>query len=106
MLEASDEENPCLEAVLDNAPVKVGTPTPVGPYQLYNPLLLLPAAKRLQNDGKGIQESMDRHRSYIHYSGSLTTPPCSEEVDWFVMTDPVAVSQLQVPWGGDVNEGK
>lgn len=30
-------------------------------------------------------------RSYHTYGGSLTTPPCTEGVRWFVLTDPVTV---------------
>ena len=39
-----------------------------------NPLFLLP-----------------QDRSYFRYQGSLTTPPCTEGVDWFVMAEPVEV---------------
>ncbi len=35
-------------------------------------------------------------RTTWRYRGSLTTPPCSEGVSWFVMTEPVAVSREQV----------
>lgn len=35
-------------------------------------------------------------RRFYHYSGSLTTPPCSENVNWFVMKTPVEVSDQQV----------
>ena len=35
-------------------------------------------------------------RGYFRYAGSLTTPPCSEVVNWVVMTELVAVSQAQV----------
>lgn len=35
-------------------------------------------------------------RAFYHFKGSLTTPPCSEGVNWFVMKDPVTVSKAQV----------
>lgn len=30
------------------------------------------------------------------YTGSLTTPPCSEGVNWFVMTTPIELSEAQI----------
>ena len=35
-------------------------------------------------------------RDFFRYEGSLTTPPCSETVDWVVLSDPITVSQAQV----------
>jgi carbonic anhydrase len=35
-------------------------------------------------------------RSYYRYSGSLTTPPCSETVDWLLLTDPIQVAEADV----------
>lgn len=35
-------------------------------------------------------------RSYYHYVGSLTTPPCSEGVEWYVLTTPVLLSEGQI----------
>ncbi|WP_227429617.1 carbonic anhydrase [Psychrobacter sp. I-STPA6b] len=40
-----------------------------------------------------INKLLPTNSPYYHYSGSLTTPPCSEQVQWFVMTKPLAVSQ-------------
>ncbi len=35
-------------------------------------------------------------RGYYTYTGSLTTPPCSEGVTWFVLKTPVAISDAQI----------
>ena len=35
-------------------------------------------------------------RDFLRYEGSLTTPPCSETVDWVVLSDPITVSQAQI----------
>ncbi|MBW7897422.1 Carbonic anhydrase precursor [Candidatus Brocadiaceae bacterium B188] len=32
---------------------------------------------------------------YYHYSGSLTTPPCSEIVNWFILKTPITISKVQ-----------
>jgi len=34
--------------------------------------------------------------TYYRYSGSLTTPPCSETVDWLLLTDPIQVAAADV----------
>jgi carbonic anhydrase len=33
---------------------------------------------------------------YFHYKGSLTTPPCSENVHWFVRENPLEMSAEQI----------
>ena len=35
-------------------------------------------------------------RTYYRYEGSLTTPPCSETVDWLLLTDPIQVAEADV----------
>lgn len=35
-------------------------------------------------------------RTYYHYYGSLTTPPCTEGVNWSVMKTPIEVSEEQI----------
>jgi carbonic anhydrase len=36
-----------------------------------------------------------KHTTY-RYTGSLTTPPCTEGVNWFLMTEPVELSADQI----------
>jgi carbonic anhydrase len=43
-----------------------------------------------------INQILPADRSYFTYMGSLTTPPCSENVLWFVMKTPIYVSEDQV----------
>ena len=43
-----------------------------------------------------IQEMLPANTSVYTYSGSLTTPPCSENVKWNVMSDPIQVSAQQI----------
>lgn len=41
-------------------------------------------------------ELLPEKRTYYTYTGSLTTPPCSEGVHWYVMTEPVYISAKTV----------
>ncbi len=36
------------------------------------------------------------NKSYYNYNGSLTTPPCSEVVNWYVLKTPVTASKEQI----------
>lgn len=42
------------------------------------------------------QSLLPAKKSYINYQGSLTTPPCSEGVNWFVMKEPIELSKEQI----------
>jgi carbonic anhydrase len=41
-------------------------------------------------------ELMPKARDYYRFSGSLTTPPCSEGVNWLVLKHPVTASEKQI----------
>lgn len=70
-------ENAALKTVFANLPAKAGDkralPAPI------NVADLLPA-----------------ERGYYRFKGSLTTPPCSEEVSWQVLKQPVEISKAQL----------
>ena len=50
----------------------------------FNPVHLLP------------DTFLEGRRSYINYFGSLTTPPCTEGVNWYVYTDPIDVADVDI----------
>lgn len=70
-------ENRAFQTILDNAPY---TETRVVTQLMLNPRGLLPARKN----------------RFYSYGGSLTTPPCTEGVDWYVLSQPVEVSSSQL----------
>ncbi len=43
-----------------------------------------------------IDEMLPKNNSTYRYSGSLTTPPCSEGVSWFVYVEPIQLSSDQI----------
>jgi carbonic anhydrase len=60
----------------------------------------LPKAKGVETHLSGVKVDVDallpRARTTYRYDGSLTTPPCSEGVKWFVMTTPIPLSAGQI----------
>jgi carbonic anhydrase len=61
----------------------------------------LPTRKEQEVDAPGVDiNAADllpaNHDAYYAYTGSLTTPPCSENVAWFVMKAPTTVSSEEV----------
>jgi len=43
-----------------------------------------------------VKKMLPKSKNYFHYMGSLTTPPCSEGVNWYVMTTPITFSARQI----------
>lgn len=52
--------------------------------------------KRAIAPGITVAKLLPKNTTYYHYSGSLTTPPCSENVNWMILQNSVAVSRQQV----------
>ena len=70
-------QNDILQAAWDKMPTNTGDQAKLG--TTINAVDLLPS-----------------NRVYSHFNGSLTTPPCSEGVNWYVMQQPVEVSAQQI----------
>ncbi len=49
--------------------------------------------KNVKTNAAGI---LPRRRSYYTYGGSLTTPPCTEGVTWYILKSPVEISAAQI----------
>jgi len=43
-----------------------------------------------------LAELLPLNKSYFHYTGSLTTPPCSEVVNWYVLKQKITASAGQI----------
>lgn len=71
------KENAALKPVFDNLPAKSGETRKLDAN--LDAASLLPADK-----------------AYYAFTGSLTTPPCSEEVRWQVLKTPVEISDAQL----------
>ena len=72
-------ENPLIQTLWNNMPLEVGQE--LTPGTAINLTTLLPDAD---------------HRQYWTYMGSLTTPPCTEDVLWLVLKQPQPISADQV----------
>jgi carbonic anhydrase len=42
--------------------------------------------------------------AYYRYPGSLATPPCSETVEWLLLTDPIQVADADITAFANVYE--
>ncbi len=43
-----------------------------------------------------MRQLLPENPAFFHYTGSLTTPPCTENVKWFVFREPVQMSKKQI----------
>lgn len=69
--------NAVFEKIVSTMPMEEGSPIPADPA--IDPNALLPG-----------------QRAYYSYEGSLTTPPCSETVDWLVLANRIEVAKADI----------
>jgi carbonic anhydrase len=43
-----------------------------------------------------LSELLPQNKSFYHYAGSLTTPPCSEVVNWYILKNNITASAMQL----------
>lgn len=75
---AAGQQNEALQPVWAHMPAAVG------------------AARQVQGVTVNAADLLPADLSYYSYTGSLTTPPCGEDVRWYVLADPVEVSPVQI----------
>lgn len=73
------KSNPTIDELWKHIPETVGHDAALVPDAEINPGNLLPAS-----------------HDYYSYLGSLTTPPCTEIVTWYVLKTPVEISTAQI----------
>jgi len=66
----------------------------------------LPATENKESEVAGVSinanDLLPTDRNYYTFDGSLTTPPCSEGVHWYVMKSPIQFSLAQVAAFGKI----
>lgn len=77
LLQLGDQDQPVIQKVWNHLPLEKLQPEQV------------PA-------GLNLAELLPKARGYFTFMGSLTTPPCSEDVLWMVMREPVSLSAQQL----------
>lgn len=56
-------------------------------------------------EGIDVSSLIPDEKAYFHYLGSLTTPPLNENVEWYVMQNPVEISAEQIEALKEIYDG-
>jgi len=72
-------ENATIKKIIDHLPKEQGVEATI-PSEIVNPIDLLP----------------QDHVHYYRFMGSLTTPPCTEGIQWVVMANAITLSPGQI----------
>ncbi|NJM32916.1 MAG: carbonic anhydrase family protein [Limnobacter sp.] len=82
--------------------VEVGEANPIVNH-LWSRLPFLPGqTSQLASNLFSLTDLLPNDKSYFVFTGSLTTPPCTENVLWLVMQQPITLSTAQVATFGQV----
>jgi carbonic anhydrase len=73
------EENEALTPVFDHIPTGVSE-----------------RAETIEGETVDLAAVLPAVRTFYQYQGSLTTPPCSEGVAWYILATPIEISQEQL----------
>ena len=77
MMFKEGKANPLLDKLWAQMPVKAGD-------------------KQTLSKSVNVSDLLPKDRSYYRFSGSLTTPPCSEGVRWLMLKKPMTASKAQI----------
>ncbi len=72
------KENPVIKSIWDRMPEHAND------------------VEKITLSAEEVKNLLPADKDYYRFNGSLTTPPCSEGVRWFVMKQPVTISKAQV----------
>uniref|UniRef100_A0A5S6QKK0 Carbonic anhydrase n=1 Tax=Trichuris muris TaxID=70415 RepID=A0A5S6QKK0_TRIMR len=79
------------------APSTFKEQTPLAPFAEYVKTLAYKGNRHILNFTIDVSSFYPtRRNSYVSYLGSLTTPPCSENVQWIVFTDPMPITRTEL----------
>lgn len=88
-------QNAAKELAVVAIPIVVGKANPVI-EQIWENIPEASKTKQVEGAMVNATDLLPSSLAYQSYSGSLTTPPCSEAVKWNIMAEPLELSQKQI----------
>ncbi|MFM2061346.1 MAG: hypothetical protein RLZZ507_1016 [Cyanobacteriota bacterium] len=64
--------------------------------QIWQHISTVEKNNEVQNSTINAANLLPKNKAFFSYSGSLTTPPCSENVKWNLLIEPIQVSEKQI----------
>ncbi len=56
----------------------------------------MPGLEEMVNNQTNLTDLFPKEKSFFTYEGSLTTPPCTEGVKWFILKEPIEMAETQI----------